>query len=44
VGVCDGLMIRMVVLILSLCGFAIFTCFSYVSNFAHERENFRKIS
>jgi hypothetical protein len=30
VGVCDGLMIRMVVLELSLCGFAILTCFDHV--------------
>jgi hypothetical protein len=30
VGVCDGLMIRMVVLSLSLCGFALLTCFAHV--------------
>jgi hypothetical protein len=30
VGVYDGLMIRMVVLALSLCGFAILICFAYV--------------
>jgi hypothetical protein len=30
VGVCDGLMIRMVVLALSLCVFAILTCFAHV--------------
>jgi hypothetical protein len=30
VGVCDGLMIRMVVLERSLCDFAILTCFSHV--------------
>jgi hypothetical protein len=29
-GVCDGLMIRMVVLACSLCGFAILTCFAHV--------------
>jgi hypothetical protein len=30
VGVCDGLMYRMVVLASSLCGFAILTCFVHV--------------
>jgi hypothetical protein len=30
VGVCDGLMIIMVVLALSLCGFAILICFAHV--------------
>jgi hypothetical protein len=30
VGVCDGLMIRMVVLARSFCGFVILTCFAYV--------------
>jgi hypothetical protein len=30
VGVCDGLMIRMVVLAGNLCGFAILKCFAHV--------------
>jgi hypothetical protein len=30
VGVYDGLMIRVVVLVWSLCGFAILTCFGHV--------------
>jgi hypothetical protein len=30
VGVCDGLMIRMVVLAWSLCDFAVLTCFAHV--------------
>jgi hypothetical protein len=37
VGLCDGLIIRMVVLARSLCGFAILTWFDHVYDFAHER-------